>query len=59
MFAISQAGTVTLYVGFSAFIDALQSQLNVDAVMTGFFARGGYDSQSNTFTATHISVHLK
>ncbi len=58
-YAIRRGGTVTIYVSFSAFAGALQTQLNGSTVMIGFFGTGGYDVQSNTFTATRIGVNLK
>lgn len=59
LFAIRNAGTVTIYVGFSAFVSALQSHLAGSTTMIGFTARGGYDTQSNTFTATRVAVNLR
>ena len=59
LFAIRKSGTVTVYVSFSNFVTALQGQLNGSTVMTGLFARGGYDSGSNTFTVQRMGVNLR
>jgi len=59
LFAIRQAGTVTIYVSFVNFVTALQGQLNGSTVMIGLFARGGYDSGSNTFTVQRMAVNLR
>lgn len=59
VFAISQSGTITMYVGFSAFVNAIQTQMTGNTTMAGFVARGGYDAALNTFTAARISVNLK
>lgn len=59
LFAIRKSGTVTIYVSFSNFVTALQNQLNGSTVMIGLFARGGYDSGSNTFTVQRMAVNLR
>jgi len=59
LFAIRKAGTVTIYVSFANFVTALQGQLNGSTVMIGLFARGGYDSGSNTFTVQRMAVNLR
>lgn len=59
LFAIRKAGTVTIYVSFANFVTALQGQLNGSTVMTGLFARGGYDAGSNTFTVQRMAVNLR
>lgn len=59
LYGIRQGGTVTVYVSFANFVADLQSRLNGSTVMVGFFARGGYSAQTNTFTATRVSAALK
>ncbi len=59
LFAIRKSGTVTIYVSFANFVTALQGQLNGSTVMIGLFARGGYDSGSNTFTVQRMAVNLR
>lgn len=59
LFAMRKAGTVTMYVSFANFVTALQGQLNGSTVMIGLFARGGYDSGSNTFTVQRMAVNLR
>lgn len=59
LFAIRKSGTVTIYVSFANFVTALQGQLNGSTVMTGLFARGGYDPGSNTFTVQRMAVNLR
>jgi len=59
LYAIKQGGVVTIHVGFANFVSDLQSRLNGSTVMVAFFARGGYDAGSNTYTATRIAAQLK
>lgn len=58
LYAIRKSGTVTIYVSFSQFVSAVQSQLG-SSVMIGLFGQGGYDSATNTYTAQRLSVILR
>ena len=59
LFAIRQAGTVTMHVSFANFVSDLQTRLNGSTVMIGLFARGGYNSGTNTFTVQRMAVNLR
>lgn len=59
LFAIRQAGTVTMYVSFANFVADLQTRLNGSTVMIGLFARGGYNSGTNTVTVQRMAVNLR
>ncbi|HEX6550111.1 MAG TPA: DUF4382 domain-containing protein [Gammaproteobacteria bacterium] len=57
LYAIKQAnGSLQLYVTFSGFVTALQSDLNGSAKVEGVFASGAYDQATGIMTADRIAV---
>ncbi len=59
VFAILKDGNVQLYVNFSNFVSALNTDLSGGARVKGFFAIGGYDSTDSLLNATEVAVILK
>jgi hypothetical protein len=58
-YAILKDGKIQVYVKFSDFVSALNSDLSAGSRVTGFFAVGGYDGADALLNATEASVILK
>jgi hypothetical protein len=58
VYAIQKNGSVQVYVNFSDFVSALQSDLTAGSKVKGFFAVGGYDSADALLNVTEVSVVL-
>jgi hypothetical protein len=57
LYAIKQVnGSLQLYVTFSGFVSALQSDLNGSAKVEGVFASGAYDQATGIMTANRIAI---
>jgi hypothetical protein len=60
VYAIKQLnGSLQLFITFSSFVSALQTDLNGSAEVEGVFAIGDYDSTSRVMTANRIAVVFK
>jgi hypothetical protein len=58
VYAIQKNGTVQVYVKFTDFVSALNSDLSAGSRVRGFFAVGGYDGTDALFNATEAAVVL-
>jgi hypothetical protein len=58
-FAIAQAGTIQVHLTLSGFLSDLNARLNAGAKLRLVFARGGFDTGSDTLSAADIGVILK
>jgi hypothetical protein len=58
VYAIQKDGTVQVYLKFSEFVSALNSDLSAGSRVKGFFAVGGYDSADALLSTTEASVIL-
>jgi len=58
LYAILQGGEVQTYLGFSNFIDAIQTRLSAGAKVRGCFALGGFDDSTDVMSAKAIAVIL-
>ncbi|HEY3643735.1 MAG TPA: hypothetical protein VGM16_00225 [Gammaproteobacteria bacterium] len=59
VYAILKGGNVQVYLKFSNFVSALQSDLSGGAKVKGFFAVGGYDSPDDLLNTTSVAVVLR
>jgi len=59
VFAIAQNGVVQVHVTYAGFLSDLTARLNGGAKIRGFFARGGFDSTTDTMTSTQVAVVLQ
>ena len=58
LFVVKTTDSLQLYADFDDFTNALSSELGAGARARSMYARGAYDSASNTFSAYKIGVHL-
>ncbi|HEY1774264.1 MAG TPA: hypothetical protein VGH91_13835 [Gammaproteobacteria bacterium] len=58
IYAIQKDGTVQVYLSFSDFVSALNSDLSSGSHVKGFFAIGGYDSADALLKVTETAVIL-
>lgn len=58
VYAIEKKGNTQVYVKFSDFVSALQSNLSAGSRVKGFFAVGGYDSADALLKVTEVSAVL-
>lgn len=58
IYAIQKSGSTQIYVNFTDFVAALQSDLSAGSKVKGFFAVGGYDGPDALLNVTEVSVIL-
>lgn len=56
VFAIAQNGIVQVHVTFAGFLSDLTARLSGGAKIRGFFARGGFDGNTDTMAAEKIAI---